>query len=394
MKPVTDRETLLPLIAGVVIIYLLFTIGQSWQTLFQTFTSRSALISDSPQIIGECLESSVLPSISTNVEVPVTEGMFVPYSDVAITYTNIPNVTMLARWGAGDDGKFTWGQGETAFNDIALSTNLGIVATATGNGIEVRSLANGIRQCNSVGSETTLAADLDSDSLLVTNNTNGKVYLWDLKRNEFLYSFSTPNRYAITEFMPDGKRIIMVDYRGDATFWDVETHQKYHGSAILYDASITDFAFYITPQRGVERIAVVQSDKVRIRRPNGNEFHTLKIGMSHTMVDFAPDGETIASAGAGGVQLWSFKTGEKLWENDTLIGVVNEVVFSPNGEWIAVASSDNILRIWNAIDGTLVAELSGHGGEIHAIEISPDATFMLSASQDGTVAVWGIPAQP
>lgn len=399
MKPVTDRETLVPLIAGVIVIYMLYSAGQSWEGIIQAFSPRPTTAPEAPYIIGSCLPDKTAfssPSVTNNIELPVTEGTQVPYSDIAITSTTIPSVTLLARWGAGEDGKYTWGQGETSFNDIALDTDLGIVAIGTEEGVEIRTIPDGAIRCNSSNNGNVLHVAMRSDLLLVSNRPeNGyeNVHLWNLTKSELLSTLSTtPN--AIVEFEPQGERIITVNFQGQSTFWDVETHQKYNGSAMLYDASITDFAFYTTPQRGVERIAVVQSDRVRIRRPNGNAFHVLETRMSHSMVDFAPDGETIVGAGAGGVLLWNSENGEKLWENDVLIGVVNDIVFSPNGEWIAVASSDNILRIWNAHDGGLVAELSGHGGEINAIEISPDATFILSVSQDGTVAVWGIRSHP
>jgi WD40 repeat protein len=69
-------------------------------------------------------------------------------------------------------------------------------------------------------------------------------------------------------------------------------------------------------------------------------------------------------------------------------GSVNACAVSPDGTWIVSASADNTLRIWDAASGTERATLSGHAGSVTACCVSPDGTWIVSASEDGTLKIW------
>lgn len=47
--------------------------------------------------------------------------------------------------------------------------------------------------------------------------------------------------------------------------------------------------------------------------------------------------------------------------------LVNHVCFSPNGQWIASASFDNSVRIWDGITGVFITTLRGHVGPVYQI---------------------------
>lgn len=67
---------------------------------------------------------------------------------------------------------------------------------------------------------------------------------------------------------------------------------------------------------------------------------------------------------------------------------VNEAVFSPDGRWIATASSDHTARIWDRTTAEPVGPALQHGDEVHAVDFSPDGTQVATASEDRTVRIW------
>jgi WD40 repeat protein len=65
-----------------------------------------------------------------------------------------------------------------------------------------------------------------------------------------------------------------------------------------------------------------------------------------------------------------------------------EAVHSPNGSRIVTASYDHSARLYNALDGSLVAVLNGHRQAVLSARFSRDGSRLLTASFDGTVRLW------
>ncbi|GAU34431.1 hypothetical protein TSUD_393840 [Trifolium subterraneum] len=70
--------------------------------------------------------------------------------------------------------------------------------------------------------------------------------------------------------------------------------------------------------------------------------------------------------------------------------LVNQVSFSPDGQWIASASFDKSVKIWNGTTGKFVAAFRGHVGPVYQISWSADSRLLLSGSKDSTLKVWDI----
>ena len=74
-------------------------------------------------------------------------------------------------------------------------------------------------------------------------------------------------------------------------------------------------------------------------------------------------------------------------------GPVYAVAISPDGSWLATASSDGTARTWDA-DGTPRVTLTGHTGPVYAVAISPDGSWLATASSDGTARTWDAASAP
>ena len=57
--------------------------------------------------------------------------------------------------------------------------------------------------------------------------------------------------------------------------------------------------------------------------------------------------------------------------------VVNHVYFSPDGQWLASASFDKSVKLWNGITGKFVAAFRGHVADVYQIRSAAAAGAFL-----------------
>ncbi len=107
-------------------------------------------------------------------------------------------------------------------------------------------------------------------------------------------------------------------------------------------------------------------------------------------IAWSPDGRFLASASQdGNVKIWDI-------ENDrlsrTLEGhqdMVSTVAWSHDGSLLASAGFDNVVRIWDPENGRPIQVLEGHEQAIRMVSWPPDNNDRVaSASEDGAVNVW------
>jgi len=69
---------------------------------------------------------------------------------------------------------------------------------------------------------------------------------------------------------------------------------------------------------------------------------------------------------------------------------VNCVKFSPDGKFLAAASEETSVRIFDLAAGTQLCELKDHLTSVTSIAWSADSKFIISSCKDGTVRLWNI----
>jgi WD40 repeat protein len=77
----------------------------------------------------------------------------------------------------------------------------------------------------------------------------------------------------------------------------------------------------------------------------------------------------------------------------TLVGhtdAVRACAISPDGSWLVSASRDHTLKLWDIVTGQERLTLYGHTNWVNACAISPDGSWLVSASSDHTLKLWDI----
>ncbi|MHA1993658.1 MAG: WD40 repeat domain-containing protein [Candidatus Hodarchaeales archaeon] len=125
---------------------------------------------------------------------------------------------------------------------------------------------------------------------------------------------------------------------------------------------------------------------------NQDEF-TEKTLIGHTSeiwdVGFSPDGELLASASSdNSILVWNASTGT-IYQN--LTGhqdSVYSLAFHPHDFVLASGSFDRTILIWNLTSGEIMGNFTGHTSSIWSLDFSPDGLYLASGSGDSTVRIW------
>ncbi|MBA4384832.1 MAG: hypothetical protein C0410_08855, partial [Anaerolinea sp.] len=114
-------------------------------------------------------------------------------------------------------------------------------------------------------------------------------------------------------------------------------------------------------------------------------------------VAFSPDGLTfligISGNDAGSIlQLWDSKTTLRIWSSNVNYLNINSVAFSPNGELIVIASSNQTAVIIDATNGKEIRVLSGYSDAVQSAIFTPDNKKILTSGSgsDLTLRLWDV----
>ena len=208
--------------------------------------------------------------------------------------------------------------------------------------------------------------------------------LWDVvaKREAATQDFAFSGEGQI-EFSPDGKTVCVTS-AGSARWFEMP-------SLRLLKEEPADRL--VLAQDGGFAMLARQGQIIRRDYPSGVET---SLGSSAIMgykatAALSPDGQTFVIGGEEGkVALWHTRhPGPPTMLEGHNKALIIRVAFSPDGKWIASASWDGTIGLWQP-NGRNIRFLRGHNGAVWGVAFSRDGRTLASGANDGTIKLWNL----
>lgn len=334
-------------------------------------------------------------------------------------------------------------------NDIAFSPDGSIIATGSDDDtVRLWDATDGSELAViEAGVDINVLEFVPDGSAIVTGDDNGVLSVWDAASGELLMAFEeAPHTQAIRSIAvsPDGTMVATGSWDDDIRVWDITAmEQRSVGSGEDAEAWIQpemgDIIWLDFSPDGSALLATGQDEFVGLFDIATRDVLATAVGYTDGMqaLDFNPDGTLLTfSDDDGDVWIWEVGSGAEITEiphieeigtfsGDNEIGLTyspdgsyivvessfevtqidaatgetinvldgepfaNSVAVSPDSALIAYAGSDGLF-VFNATSGLIVAQVSTHTLRLNHLEFSPDQTMIATASDDGTVRIYGL----
>lgn len=224
---------------------------------------------------------------------------------------------------------------------------------------------------------------------LVTASNDQTARLWDLVSGENIATFAHPEGVNSAELHPTEPLLATATQGQDPNvrLWDLTTGEVIEP---FYDHPqlVNDLAF--SPD-GTILATAAQDGVVRFWDLASNEIVTrLEHAKPVQTITFNGDGsQLIATSGATAV-IWDVAAETILAEITGHNGDINHAVFSPDERQVATAGADGLVKLWDLESGHAARTFSGHGGPILWVAFSNDGSLLATASVDKTARLWDV----
>lgn len=189
-------------------------------------------------------------------------------------------------------------------------------------------------------------------------------------------------------FSPDVQLVVVVSRRKTVCFWDCRSGQARWEPLSTADAIIS---LAISPDgkilaAGMDATGVI---KVWDLESPARTPTVLQNKLFTPSLAFSPDGLHLTAACLNDIRSWNWRTKREVTLLHGHSDEVNSVAYSHDGRYIASASRDRTIRVWDAGGSRdVVQPLAEHTDVIFCVAVSASGATIVSGCDDGSVYVW------
>lgn len=225
---------------------------------------------------------------------------------------------------------------------------------------------------------------------MVSGSYDNTIKLWDAVSGQRLKTFKGHSaEINFIVFSPDGQKMASAGKDSTVKLWDVVSGRLI--STFKHSANIESISF--SPD-GKKLLSGDWDSKVRLWDTISSQLirsFARKDSFAVSSRGFSPDGQNIILIDDGAIKLWEVAAGQlRILESFNETDYDGPVVFSPDGQKIALESWNNSIKLWNLASGQLLHTLEGHASNVNFVSFSPDGKIIATASDDNTIKLWEV----
>jgi WD40 repeat protein len=274
---------------------------------------------------------------------------------------------------------------------------------------------------------------------LVTASAESAVQVWDLRRNAWSRTLTGhTGSVNCVAFSFDSRLMATAGQDGTLKLWDTTSWR------VTTQLVCRPYAYQVAFSPAGPLLAYSEGGTVnlsggRVRLWNYAKGKLVQRGTNAgSRIAFSPDGKKLVTGNQEGLALWDTASGHNLWSSTRLHSVLfiafspkgsnfavcnfngevalfdvddpdrsvtlkglarsRGIAFSPDGVYLAAASGDQTIRVWNTAaawerTNAPMRTLWGHGSGARCLAFSPDGNFLASGDKDGVVLLWDFKAR-
>ncbi|MCH8045275.1 MAG: trypsin-like peptidase domain-containing protein [Planctomycetes bacterium] len=231
-------------------------------------------------------------------------------------------------------------------------------------------------------------------------------YIATAGEDKFCYVLDGKTLGLVRRYGPHTAPLTGVDFMADGTVVFSTLRDQQKGASIyvwdwrakrirtqLADSNQNSYGLTVSPD-GKKLAVSMGSSVARVYYPSVGGRFGLETPFKDRLcnaVAFSPDSQILVMGSGGGIVRWVIDGPQRRHAGDLRAanaGVINSLVFSPDGNYLLSGHGDRALRMWKFREGSIAGNFVGHQGAVTSGRFSPDGKKVVSGSLDKTVRVW------